>query len=70
MFGLRAVLARTRYRRRWGKLAAAAEAAAEKATADLDRDESHRRSWRGQLTPEQRAEIARKGAASRWRKLQ
>jgi hypothetical protein len=46
MFGLRAVLGRIRYRRRWGKLAAAAEAAADKAIADLDGVERDRRSWR------------------------
>jgi len=46
MFGLKAALVRLRYRRRWGLLAAAAEAAADKATADVDRGERDQRSWR------------------------
>jgi hypothetical protein len=38
MFGLmRVFLGKIQYRRRWGRLAAAAEAAADSATADLDR---------------------------------
>ena len=52
MFGLmRAVLGRIRYRRRWGRLAAAAEAAADKATADLDRRDRGGRSRRGRRRP-------------------
>jgi hypothetical protein len=52
MFGLmRAVLGRIRYRRRWGRLAAAAEAAADKATADFDRHERGGRSQRRQRRP-------------------
>ncbi len=52
MFGLmRAFLGRIRYRRRWGRLAAAAEAAADKATADLDRHQRGRRSRRGRRRP-------------------
>jgi hypothetical protein len=40
MFGLmRVFLGKIQYRRRWGRLAAAAEAAADSATADLDRRE-------------------------------
>lgn len=49
MFGLmRAVFGRLQYRRRWSRLAAAAEAAADKATADLDR---HKRGGRPQRGP-------------------
>jgi hypothetical protein len=52
MFGLmRTFLGRIRYRRRWGELAAAAEAAADKADADLDRHKRDRRSRRGQRRP-------------------
>jgi hypothetical protein len=42
-----AFLGRIRYRRRWGQLAAAAEAAADKATADLNRRKGGRRARRG-----------------------
>ena len=43
MFGLmRVFLGRIHYRRRWGRLAAAAEAAADSATADLDHRERSR----------------------------
>jgi hypothetical protein len=45
MFGLMTALRqRIRYRRRWGRLAAAATAAADSATADLIRREDDRRS--------------------------
>ena len=37
MFGLRRLIRKIRYRRRWGRLAAAATVAADTATADLDR---------------------------------
>lgn len=47
MFGLMgAFLRRLRYRRRWGKVAAAAEAAANVATADLSRREREQHSQR------------------------
>jgi hypothetical protein len=43
MFGLmRLFLGKIQYRRRWGRLAAAAEAAADSATADLDHRERSR----------------------------
>jgi hypothetical protein len=47
MFGLmRRILGRVSYRRRWGRLAAAAAAAADSATRDLDRRERSRQSRR------------------------
>ncbi|MBV1796540.1 hypothetical protein [Siccirubricoccus sp. G192] len=43
MFGMmRVFLGKIQYRRRWGRLAAAAEAAADSATADLDHREQSR----------------------------
>ncbi len=52
MFGLLKAFRRgVRYRRRWGKLAAAATAAADSATADLIRRDDDRRSRHGKRSP-------------------
>ncbi|CAA9214814.1 MAG: hypothetical protein AVDCRST_MAG08-341 [uncultured Acetobacteraceae bacterium] len=64
MFGLtRTLFGKMRYRRRWGRLAAAAIAAADSATADLDR---RRRSWSGKRQPAAQATDGRQGASPRF----